>query len=294
MTKKVQKEVSQIANRKLSRATAIGGLSVNLNHLKTSDMISLRHEDKLFGEGILGEENPMQLLRTTMYIIGLHCALRGGVEHNNLRRPGCDSQFTFEFDANGIERLVYREDPLQKTNQGGLICKSKSKVVNVYSASNKARCPIAIFKKYIGLLPQTKSCRKLYLRVRKYPLPTVWYCDQPYGVNRIKANVKEICKEAGIVGNFTNHSLRATCASRMYDQNVPEQIIKEVTGHHSDCVRIYKRTGDHLKRAASGVIAGEVPCKVTKVEEKVKETVQNVVGGDVTENRKPLSYAQML
>ena len=35
MTKKVQKEVSQIANRKLSRATAIGGLSVNLNHLKT-------------------------------------------------------------------------------------------------------------------------------------------------------------------------------------------------------------------------------------------------------------------
>ena len=32
--KKIQKEVSQIANRKLSRATAIGGLSVNLNHLK--------------------------------------------------------------------------------------------------------------------------------------------------------------------------------------------------------------------------------------------------------------------
>ena len=32
--KKVQKEVSQIANRKLSRATTIGGLSVNLNHPK--------------------------------------------------------------------------------------------------------------------------------------------------------------------------------------------------------------------------------------------------------------------
>ena len=32
--KKVQKEVSQIANSKLSHATTIGGLSVNLNHLK--------------------------------------------------------------------------------------------------------------------------------------------------------------------------------------------------------------------------------------------------------------------
>ena len=39
--KKVQKEVSQIANRKLSRATAIGGLSVNLNHLKTKQQRKL-------------------------------------------------------------------------------------------------------------------------------------------------------------------------------------------------------------------------------------------------------------
>ena len=36
MTKLFQKEVSQIANCKLSRATTIGGLSVNLNHLKTT------------------------------------------------------------------------------------------------------------------------------------------------------------------------------------------------------------------------------------------------------------------
>ena len=32
---KVQKEVSQIANRNLSLVILLGGLSVNLNHLKT-------------------------------------------------------------------------------------------------------------------------------------------------------------------------------------------------------------------------------------------------------------------
>ena len=32
--------MSQIANRKLSRATTIGGLSVNLNHLKSSESSS--------------------------------------------------------------------------------------------------------------------------------------------------------------------------------------------------------------------------------------------------------------
>ena len=34
LTQKVQKEVSQIANRNLPRPILLGGLSVNLNHLK--------------------------------------------------------------------------------------------------------------------------------------------------------------------------------------------------------------------------------------------------------------------
>ena len=55
----------------------------------------------------------------------------------------------------------------------------------------------------------------------------MWYCDQPYGINKIRYTVNKICKERGIEGHFTNHSLRATCASRMFEHNVPEQIIKE-------------------------------------------------------------------
>ena len=35
LSQKVQAEVSQIANRNLSRVILLGGLSVNLNHLKT-------------------------------------------------------------------------------------------------------------------------------------------------------------------------------------------------------------------------------------------------------------------
>ena len=35
LTQKVQKEVSQIANHNLSHVILLGGLSVNLNHLKT-------------------------------------------------------------------------------------------------------------------------------------------------------------------------------------------------------------------------------------------------------------------
>ena len=229
--------------------------SQGLGIRKSSDVISLKHEDKLFNEGILGEDSPMQLLNTVIYMVGLHCALRGGSEHSNLRRIGCNSQFSFEQDDAGVDRLVYVVDPLQKTNQGGLVCKAKSKRVVVYGASDKRRCLVRLIKKYIRLLPETKLCKKLYFRCRKNPQPSVWYCDQPYGINRIKATVKEICKSGGINGNFTNHSLRATCASHLYDKNVPEQLIKAITGHCSDCVHVYKRTGDHLKQAASNVIA---------------------------------------
>ena len=42
---------------------------------KSSDIISLAHEDKMFNQGILGEDSPHQLLRMMVYMIGLHCAL---------------------------------------------------------------------------------------------------------------------------------------------------------------------------------------------------------------------------
>ena len=180
---------------------------------RSSDIITLDNKELMFNKGVLGDEFPLQLLGTVIYMVGMRCALRGGNEHNNLRRPGFQSQFMFERDQHGIERLVYREDTLQKTNWGGLQCKGRNKIVYVYPASTIRRCPVYFLKKYIGLMPDSKCCKKLYLRCKKYPTPATWYCDQPYGVNKIKATVKEICKEAGIEGHFTNHSLRATCAT---------------------------------------------------------------------------------
>jgi len=48
--------------------------------------------------------------------------------------------------------------------------------------------------------------------------------------------------EIGVIGMFTLHSLRATCATRMYIHGLDEQRIKEITEHTSIAVRSYKRT----------------------------------------------------
>ena len=189
---------------------------------RSSEVISMASEDQLFSSGVLGEDTPLKLLRTTIYMMGLHCALRGGNEHNKLRRTGFESQLKLQTDECGIECLVYTEDPLQKTNQGGLLCKNRLKKVFVYAGSNPQRYPLYYFKKYVRLMPQSNNCAKFYLRPKKNFSPSVWYCDQPYGFNKIKNMVKEVCKEAGLEGKFTNHSLHATCASRMYQNNISE------------------------------------------------------------------------
>ena len=48
LSQKVQKEVSQMANRNLSRVILLGGLSVNLNHLKMTQSKSGIKNSELF------------------------------------------------------------------------------------------------------------------------------------------------------------------------------------------------------------------------------------------------------
>ena len=50
-----------------------------------------------------------------------------------------------------------------------------------------------------------------------------------------------MCTEANISGCKTNHSLRATAATQMFQQDVPEKLIQERTGHRSlEGLRLYE------------------------------------------------------
>ena len=64
-----------------------------------------------------------------------------------------------------------------------------------------------------------------------------------------------MCKTAGISGFRTNHSLRATTATRLYSAGIDEQLTMEQMGHRSvDGVRSYKRTADHLTEDVSNTL----------------------------------------
>ena len=64
-----------------------------------------------------------------------------------------------------------------------------------------------------------------------------------------------MCNAAGISGFKTNHSLRATAATRLYQSRVDEQLVMERTGHRSiDGIRSYKRTADFQRENVSDIL----------------------------------------
>ena len=74
-----------------------------------------------------------------------------------------------------------------------------------------------------------------------------------------------------MTGYFTNHSLRATAATRLFEAKVDEQLIMHRTGHSTTSgVRSYKRVGEKLRAVTSDVLnkcESEKASAVTKVKE---------------------------
>ena len=61
--------------------------------------------------------------------------------------------------------------------------------------------------------------------------------------------------KAGLDGHFTNHSLRRSYATNLYDNGIPEQVIQETTGHRSvEGVRAYKRTSSAMRHKMSAIL----------------------------------------
>lgn len=95
--------------------------TANGNGLQTKqvNIITTAHETILLNKGILGKENPKQLLRTLVFKMGLSFALRSGKEHRDLM----PSQLIVQVNDEGRKYLQYTET-CTKTNSGGLKHKS--------------------------------------------------------------------------------------------------------------------------------------------------------------------------
>ena len=128
------------------------------------------------------------------------------------------------------------------------------KEVDCYPIEDKDRCPVGIILFYLSKLPKDRKCTSFYLQPRRKYDNNCWFLDRPCGINRLRDVVKDICSKAQLPGFYSNHSLRSTSATKLYRNNIDEQLIQKITGHRSLAVRSYKRTCDSQRKMASNLL----------------------------------------
>ena len=81
--------------------------------------------------------------------------------------------------------------------------------------------------------------------LEKFPSDTkkCYMTNQHVGINMLKNILSELLEKAGLETRYTNHSLRATAITQMFNSGIPEKIITENFGHRSTkALRCYERT----------------------------------------------------
>ena len=199
---------------------------------RQAEPLTEAEENLLWSSGVLGDHSPQALVDTIFFMNGIYFALRSGQEHRKLRFD--PPQIELVEHAGEWAYLQYRED-ISKNNPGGIKGrKLKPKVVVHHeNTEDPSRCFVRLFKLYRSKCPSTQPKDAFYLQPLKKPTENCWFSPRPIGHCSLDNTVSRLCKSAGIEGYKTNHSLRVTTATRLFQAGIDEQLIMERTGHHS-------------------------------------------------------------
>ena len=211
---------------------------------KKAEIITPEEEDHLWNSGVLGIETPKALLNAVFYYNGKNFHLRGGEEHRFLHLSQLQRHFS-------PDRYEYTEEG-SKNNPGGLAdvrMQRPNKIVPIYATPTAGnRCHVKILDLYLSKIPP-EAIQHDYFYLK--PIKTfssdgankTWYTNQPVGKHILGRMVQGMFRDADLKKKATNHSLRATGTTELYRCGVPENVIKERTGHKSlDGLRAYERT----------------------------------------------------
>ena len=225
------------------------GVGSNKKHVV---VIEFDHEQVFWDKGLLGYSSPRKLQKKVFFYTGLYYTLRGVEEQHSL----APEQFIrYPPESSVYNSDVYYEDTefISKNNQHCYKDINTNKVVRTYAQIGSDRCIVRLLDFYLAKLKLHSPF--FYTR----PLEQIpddgkpWYTSQRVGINTLKGKLNS---ESGIDVRYTNHSSRATSATRMFSRVVPEKVIAKKTGHLSlQSLRSYEKTQCSMEKALDSVIA---------------------------------------
>ena len=245
---------------------------------KVTPVITDIEEEKLWESGVLNLDTPTGLIKAVFFYNGKNFCLRGGIEHRNLKLSQIKKETT-TVSGKILNSYIYQEFG-SKNNQGGFSSLNlQNKIVRQHESSS-LRCHVKILDKYLQKLPANAKKNDVFYLKPLTQMPSnpdaPWFSNIPMGKNKLNGMVKEMCAEAELDGNFTNHSLRAYGATTLFQAGVSEKLIQQRTGHRSiNALRQYKRTSEKQLLDISNIMSG---VKSTEIEAE-KASSSAVVSG---------------
>ena len=100
---------------------------------------------------------------------------------------------------------------------------SKNKSVRVYATVGSRKCFVHLLEYYLDKLPpDPKAFYLCPLAIIPDDSSKPWFSNVPVAINTLHNLMKKVSEKGELAGKYTNHSLRATSASRLFAANVPE------------------------------------------------------------------------
>ena len=223
----------------------------------SAPVITPEHEELFWEKGLLGYSSPKVLQHTVFFYMGLNFVLRGIQGQHDLVQSQLE-RVPADVDVYN-DSVYYRYiEFISKNNQHRFKdINSANKEVCSFAQPGRDRCLVKLLDMYLKYLPSGSTA--LYLRpLAKFPSGTkkVCFSKQKVGVNTLRQIVPDIlCRLSGCSAKYTNHSLRATAITRMFNSGMSEKVIAETSGHRSmKGLRYYEHTSTEQKKAVTKVV----------------------------------------
>ncbi|CAG2246912.1 unnamed protein product [Mytilus edulis] len=211
-----------------------------------------------------GDEYPPKSLYYIVCGLLRHCRDMNVHDKNFLdQKDGRFAHFRRVLDAKmkdslskGLGTKVRRADPVSDDDEEKLWANGPRCIVDFYETYLKAIGSGVFYRK--PLISDVQDKHR--------------YGKSALGVNKLNGLMREMCEKGGLVGNFTNHSGKRTCATALYQAGIDEQQIMERTGHRSTKgVRTYKTANSNIQKRVSDVLN---PPSDRDMNDSLQESVQ--------------------
>lgn len=234
----------------------------------------------MWEQGLLGTKSAKTLMHTLYFYNGKLFGLRAS-EHRLLRLNN------FELGDNVIK---YTEN-ICKTYHGGLKdLKKKCKVATHIchkSGDDHGRCLVKMYKMYFELVRKLSvSATAFYFQ----PFESKFgYRNTVVGVHSLAKIVPTLCEAIG-VEKKTSHSLRITCATKLFQEGVEEKLIRCRTGHISSALFDYQKVSEEQEQVVSKVL-GPVEGKFDTSENNKKSESSTFSADQRSDGYRPINIS---